>query len=939
MSPVIWLLVARCWLLVAGCWLLVAGVTNSKCELLFGFCERCQGNNRSLNKVAAVNRELIVVVMPNGSLQLEWTEAEESINKSSRLLQEEIYKRFTSDPDSWLLFLGFCDKQVSLSPSLDYWRGFTGLFAHKLTQTPDLEIIRDRISISIEKDELRQTLDSAPLMTGSEYLNKELLEAIWSGLNRIFSHEIGRYDGTVADFIKTYSPNVHLVGRVFFHLVEKKDDHYPFAFLATYSTRLNRHGKSKHLPLRYALEKHGRDSKTLLELLTTVYLSAKQSPLIAELLETGELFHPLAWSAGEALSFLKEIPVYEKSGILCRIPNWWKSNTSSIRLNISVGDCQPSFVGMDAILSFNPQLFLGDTRISENEAKQLLRESEGLAYIKNKWVAVDPVKLKQTLDAYEKAKEMMDGGGLSLRDALRLQLDPKGIFGADAEGLDTSVSNGKWIESVIQKLLDPGSITSIRPDKTFQAKLRQYQQKGLNWLHFLHSLQFGACLADDMGLGKTVQVLAFLNVLKSKKTKKASLLVIPASLISNWVNEIQRFSPNIVFFVAHPEAHPTKKVEAKDKRFLDSQDLVITTYTLAQKYRWLQSYSWAYVILDEAQAIKNPGTKQTRAIKKYTAQNRIIMTGTPIENRLSDLWSLFDFVNPGLLGNAKEFNAFSKRLRKDPSGYSKLRKLMSPYILRRLKSDRSVISDLPDKVEMKTYAPLSKKQIVLYQELIHSLKKTIAQTEGIQRKGIILGSLMKFKQICNHPDQYLGTGVYEEKDSGKFTRLREICETIYEKREKVLVFTQFREMTEPLHAFFEGIFERKGLILHGGIPVGKRKKIIEQFQSYEYVPYIVLSLKVGGVGLNLTEANHVIHFDRWWNPAVENQATDRAFRIGQKKNVIVHKFLTKGTVEEKIDMMLEEKSRLSQDVIASTSEAWITEMKNDELLDLFRLTL
>jgi superfamily II DNA or RNA helicase len=893
----------------------------------------------SQSKVMVMNRELIVVVMPNGSLQLEWTDAEENINKSGKLLQEEIYKRFISDPDSCLLFLGFCDKRVTLSPSLDYWRNFTALFAHKLSQTPDLEILRHKRDIPIEEDELRQKVDSAPLMTGSEYLTKELLGAVWSRLNKKFSQAIKSYDGTVADFIRTYSPDVHLVGRVFFHLVENKDENYPFAFLATYSTRLSKQGKSKHLPLKYALEEYGRDSEKLLDLLSTVHLAAKQSPLITELLEAGELFHPLAWSPAEALSFLKEIPIYEKSGILCRIPNWWKGHTSSLRLNLSVGDSQPSFVGMDAILSFDAQLFLGDKRISEKEARQLLRESEGLAYIKNKWVAVDPEKLRQTLDAYEKAKKMMDGDGLSLRDALRLQLNRKGILDACAAGADTSVSNGRWLESVIKKLLNPDLVTSVKPDKSFKTRLREYQQKGLNWLYFLHSLQFGACLADDMGLGKTIQVLAFLNIMKPEKSEKASLLVIPASLISNWVNEIRRFSPGIKFFVVHPEAHRTKKIEAKDKKFLDSHDLVITTYALAQKYKWLQSYSWAYVILDEAQAIKNPGTKQTKAIKKFTAQNRIIMTGTPIENRLSDLWSLFDFLNPGLLGNAREFTTFAKKLRKDPSGYSRLRKLISPYILRRLKTDKSVISDLPDKVEMKTYASLSKKQIFLYQELVNSLRKRIVETEGIQRKGMILASLMKFKQICNHPDQYLGTGGYEESDSGKFSRLREICETILEKREKVLVFTQFKEMTEPLHLFFKGIFRRNGLVLHGSVPVGKREEIVRQFQSREYVPYMVLSLKAGGVGLNLTEANHVIHFDRWWNPAVENQATDRAFRIGQKKNVIVHKFLTKGTVEEKIDMMLEEKAKLSQDVIASTGEAWITEMKNDELIDLFGLTL
>jgi non-specific serine/threonine protein kinase len=315
------------------------------------------------------------------------------------------------------------------------------------------------------------------------------------------------------------------------------------------------------------------------------------------------------------------------------------------------------------------------------------------------------------------------------------------------------------------------------------------------------------------------------------------------------------------------------------------------------------------------------------------------MTGTPVENRLSDLWSLFDFLNPGLLGNAKEFSAFTKGLADKPNGYAGLRKVVSPFILRRLKTDKSIISDLPDKVEVKTWATMSKKQTVLYGEMVAGLKELIENTEGIQRKGVILSALMKFKQLCNHPAQYLGQELFAETDSGKFARLREICEIIHEKREKVLVFTQFKEMTGPLSRFLATIFQRQGVVLHGSIPVGKRKELIEKFQGQEYVPYFVLSLKAGGVGLNLTAANHVIHFDRWWNPAVENQATDRAFRIGQKKNVMVHKFLTKGTVEEKIDEMLTAKSQLAGEVVAASGENWITEMSNDQLFALFSLQL
>jgi non-specific serine/threonine protein kinase len=594
---------------------------------------------------------------------------------------------------------------------------------------------------------------------------------------------------------------------------------------------------------------------------------------------------------------------------------------------------------MDAVLDFRVDLFLDDVPITREEARRLLEEADGLAYIKGKWIAVDAGKLKQTLDAYENARKLMEDKNLSLRDALRLQLYSNNMLGLPGDDDSIEVSNGEWLNQVMEKLANQDLIPPSRVDNNFKAHLRPYQEKGVSWLCFLDSLRFGACLADDMGLGKTIQILAFLHILKNKKQKNASLLIIPASLISNWSCEINRFAPDMNYFIAHPEAHPDKKVAEKNETSLNKLDLVITTYTLVQKYEWLKTYSWNYVILDEAQVIKNPGTQQTRSVKILNSQNRIIMTGTPIENRLSDLWSLFDFLNPGLLGTAKEFGAFASNAKKTHNGYSRLKRIISPYILRRLKTDRSVISDLPEKVEMQSYAGLSKKQIVLYQNTVHELTNRLETVEGVQRRGIILASLMKFKQLCNHPDQFLGTGGYEEADSGKFLRLREICETIYEKREKVLVFTQFKEITGPLHAFLKTIFERDGLVLHGSTAVGIRKNIVEQFQGGEYIPYMVLSLKAGGVGLNLTEANHVIHFDRWWNPAVENQATDRAFRIGQKKNVIVHKFITKGTIEEKINDMLCEKTKLTTDVLQVTGEALITEMNNKELVDLFKLTL
>ena len=884
---------------------------------------------------------LQTVLLPDGSLQVERDLKNSKQAKSSTLLQQEIFSVYKKDRGNWLLFLGFSDPEVSLPDSLEFWRRFSALFVHNLRLTPDLEELRHKVKIPLPQQEVTKLLETLPAMVGGEYINSTLLSTFWSALTTSFTTSIKKFSGSVTEFIHHYSPRSHLLGRIYFHLVENKDDEAPFAFLATYSTRMGGKGQSKHLPLKYALQEYQDDNNKLLELLTTVYEAAKESTLITELLESNDLFSPLAWTSHDAHTFLQEVPLYEEAGILCRIPDWWKVKSTRVTLKVSLGEQRPTMVGMAALLDFSPRLMLGDDELSIDEVKRLLDEVEGLAFIKNKWVAVDRDKLEQTLSAYEEAQKLAEQEGLTLAEAMRLQLQSstKLQLTADAEVLE--IEHGEWLQSVFQKMTHPEQLPEVQTDDHFKAQLRPYQQDGLRWLCELNGLGFGACLADDMGLGKTLQVLAFLNVLAGSRRGKtkhaASLLIIPASLLANWEQEIQKFFPNMKVFFAHPSMHKPHRVKAPTEEELTFFDLVITTYALAQRYDWLAEYNWNYVILDEAQAIKNPATKQTRAVKQIPAVNRIAMTGTPVENRLSDLWSLFDFVNPGLLGTSKEFATFSKGLADHPDGYGRLRRMTAPFILRRLKTDTSIISDLPDKVEMKSWAELSRKQTAIYQQLVDKMTEMLESADGIQRKGMILAALTKFKQICNHPDQYAGVTGYNEKESGKFARLREISTTIHEKREQMLIFTQFKEMTEPLAHFLETIFGRPGLIIHGSVAVSKRKKIIEQFQSDEYIPFMVLSLKAGGVGLNLTRANHVVHFDRWWNPAVENQATDRAFRIGQQKKVMVHKFITRGTIEEKIDAMLEEKAKLSADVLAASGENWLTEMKNDELSDLFRL--
>jgi non-specific serine/threonine protein kinase len=370
---------------------------------------------------------------------------------------------------------------------------------------------------------------------------------------------------------------------------------------------------------------------------------------------------------------------------------------------------------------------------------------------------------------------------------------------------------------------------------------------------------------------------------------------------------------------------------------LGDVDLVITTYGSLGRVPWLPSTRWRLALLDEAQAIKNPAAKQTRAVKALDARSRIALTGTPVENRLGDLWSIFDFLNPGLLGTAKQFTQYTKRL--DAGGYGPLRELIRPYVLRRLKTDRAVIADLPDKTELSAYCPLSRRQAALYQEAVDDLARGLREREGIERRGVVLASLVRLKQICNHPSQWLGDGDWREADSGKLQRVRELAEVIAAKQDKLLVFTQFREACAPLAAFLAGVFGRSGLVLHGDTPVKQRAALVRRFQDDEDAPFFVLSLKAGGTGLNLTAASHVLHFDRWWNPAVEDQATDRAFRIGQRRNVLVHKLVCRGTVEERIDALIAGKRGLSRELLDGTAEPSLTELSDAELIALVTLDL
>lgn len=835
----------------------------------------------------------------------------------------ELLSRFEEDRFAALYSMGLQGGAETAGASAAFLTLLSDTFFKRLTDLPDLELLRENARAALSEQDVESLLSAVPFALGAEHITEKWLQRQCDGLNEVFAREMGAYSGTVALYLAERSQNLRVPERVFFHLVENKDDEYPFAFLATYATR-DEKGTVRHMPLQYALTEYRTQREKLLELLSCLNRAAEVSGLVAEFMESGEMFHMLRLTAAEAYAFLTQIEAIESAGILCRIPNWWKKKAAAVRLTLRLGEEKPSMLGFDSLISVQPRLEVDGVALTEEDIRSLLAQSEGLALLKGKWVAVDHARLRALLNEMEASPE-----SLTLMDALRLELGT-GKLTADVGAL---VSNGEWLGALLRRLRRPETIRSAVLPRSFRAQLRPYQKTGYTWLRYMDELGFGACLADDMGLGKTVQVLAYLEKLRKTKKEARVLLIVPASLLGNWEMEAERFAPDMERCILHgkPSAALSAELEA------GGAFLTITTYGIAARLKDLQTVNWDCVILDEAQAIKNPLTKQTREIKKLPCRMRIAMTGTPIENDLTNLWSLFDFLNKGLLGSSEEFRRYCARLREHPEGYARLKAMVAPFLLRRMKTDKRIIEDLPDKLEMNDYVTLSKRQVVLYRKTVSDMERRILESEGIERRGIVLGTILRLKQICNHPDQYLGQDAFAEEDSGKLQMLRELCETIRDKRERVLVFTQFREITDSLSRFLTEVFGMPGQVLDGGTTVPMRKKIVETFQGERYVPYLVLSVRAGGTGLNLTKASHVIHFDRWWNPAVENQATDRAYRIGQTERVMVHKLVCRGTIEEKIDAMIESKKGLAESVIGGGAEKWLTELNNDELLQMLRL--
>ncbi|WP_431943864.1 SNF2-related protein [Micromonospora marina] len=638
--------------------------------------------------------------------------------------------------------------------------------------------------------------------------------------------------------------------------------------------------------------------------------------------------------ADGAHRFLREgAPVLHAAGFGVLLPSWWRRSSSRLGARLRARSrTAPGAVattagklGLDALVDYRWELALGDQPLTAEELASLADLKSPLVRLRGRWVELDPQRLEAGL------KLLRSSGELTVADLLRM-----GLSGDDRAGelpvLDVVADGalGELLAGEAERRLTPAD-----PPPGFTGTLRPYQRRGLAWLAFLQSLGLGGILADDMGLGKTVQLLALLA--GDPPEAGPTLLVCPMSLVGNWQREAAKFAPGLRVHVHHGAER------ARGEGFaaaVQEADLVLTTYSVAARDAFeLAGVDWYRVVVDEAQAIKNAATRQAEAVRSLPARHRVAVTGTPVENRLADLWSIMQFANPGLLGPAATFRKrFAEPIERhgDAEVAERLRRITGPFVLRRLKTDPTIITDLPEKLEMEVVCNLTAEQAALYRAVVDDMMAKIESSDGIERRGLVLATMTRLKQVCNHPAQLLHDGSTLDGRSGKLERLDEIVDEVLAAGEKALLFTQYAEFGGMLRGHLSARTGREVLLLHGGVGKAERDAMVTRFQSPQGPPLFVLSLKAGGTGLTLTAANHVVHVDRWWNPAVEDQATDRAFRIGQRRRVQVRKFVCAGTVEEKVAAMIADKRSLARSVVGS-GEQWVTELSTDTLRDLFRL--
>ncbi len=736
---------------------------------------------------------------PSGHLL---TEAADDAPDLDRATAARLADAFARGSGHGLLQLGAAEVGHLLPPAFAWWRAFAARYVaalclHAPTVGPGVATSVDQVARPgaaaatlpaippPDAGERASLVLTAPMMPGAEYLTSDVLLALWEATEAACADALTAARTDLQSFLKSLNPAWNLVGRVHFNLAEnRRDADAPFAFMATYTTRLSAQAKAQHLPLGQALREYAgaANRERLLALLLPVQRAAEACTWLKPMVDGGDIFHPLRWTPRDASRFLADAPAMEAAGVVVRMPATWRaSRPARPQVTGTVGARGPSAVGLDGMLDFRMSVTLDGEALSDDEISSLLAGTDSLVLLRGQWVEVDRARMERAMQQFRAAEDLAARNGLSFADAMRM-LSGAAVTADAAEAASpdwAQVAAGPWLAETLQALRAPdGAIAD--PGPALHGTLRPYQMAGVQWLHLLAGLGLGACLADDMGLGKTIQVLSLLLLERrrnkgarwkypswkypgwkhSRRTQRPSLLVAPASLLANWSAEIEKFAPELRTLIVHPSAMTAAQVKEFSPAQTAGVDLAITSYGSLLRIPALAETEWRFAILDEAQAIKNPGAKQTRAAKALKAQARIALTGTPVENHLGDLWSIFDFINPGLLGSSKQFSRYAKGLAdRADNPYGPLRELVRPYILRRMKTDKAIIADLPDKTEVKAHCGLTRKQAALYEQAVRELEKALEETDGIQRKGLVLAMLMRFKQICNHPSQWLGDNV------------------------------------------------------------------------------------------------------------------------------------------------------------------------------------
>ncbi len=815
---------------------------------------------------------------------------------------------------------------------------------------------KEETGLTPDATQSTQMLAAMPPCEGAS-LSVSILQSWFSSLEQAWLDAAARAGKSPEAYLAQLGEGWSQLGRLCLHLAEnagEQGEEKPFAFLATFVHRVGVDDKPRHMPLGLALRHYADDREALLALIRPLQLAAQaiaaeggsEGAFIHELVRSQQIYQPCAWSARECHAFLLCLPALQKAGIETRVVNLWKTQPRRVELEVKLDLDEDSSqskssgggIRMHSLLQFSAQLALGMQQLSEEEIAELMASEEGLIRFRGEWILMDAEKLKSLLDGWRQAIRMQHAG-IPLMVGLRYLLGKRSdalAYLPDPDPL-VRVEAGDALMQALESLQNQDIEPLISPE--MRETLRPYQLEGVQFLLHLSEAGLGACLADDMGLGKSIQVVAWLSHLMraGQLDHGAALLVAPASLLDNWREELKKFAPELSSIILHPDqlsAQEMKLLQSKPEDMLSRAHVALTSYGMATRLSLLSQLQLPALILDEAQAIKNAQSQRSQSILRLSAQRRVALSGTPVENSLQDLHSLFEFLNPGLLGTEASFR---KMLREMGTDFTPLRRLIRPFILRRLKSDPKLLPDLPPRSEKPAYCRLSPEQARLYAREVEQMQALIHEPDPRTRLALILPLLTRFKQICNHPAQYLGEPHFAMERSGKMQRLADLLRQLAEQGEPALIFTQYRSMVEALMEMGKEIYGSAGLCLHGGTPISERQKLIRQFQQQGGPPFMILSLKAAGTGLTLTRARHVIHFDRWWNPAVENQASDRAHRLGQKRAVVVHPLICRGTIEENIHRMLQEKKKMADDLLQEGLEHLLLHLTQDELLDLCSL--